>query len=105
MDVNAAFYIKAFIHIFYRLQGEGNVFTDVCHSVHNRSHGYSFTAHPCYYFLVPENVGVVFSRSHICTGFCQIKSAENFRDNTLNSDYFTYFYLYFKQRYISQMEN
>ena len=27
---------------------EGNVFTGVCHSVHNRPHGYSFTAHPCY---------------------------------------------------------
>ena len=27
---------------------EGNVFTGVCHSVHNRLHGYSVTAHPCY---------------------------------------------------------
>ena len=26
----------------------GNVFTGVCYSVHNRPHGYSFTAHPCY---------------------------------------------------------
>ena len=24
------------------------VFTDVCHSIHNRPHGYLFTAHPCY---------------------------------------------------------
>ena len=27
---------------------EGNVLTSVCHSVHNRLHGYSVTAHPCY---------------------------------------------------------
>ena len=27
---------------------EGNVFTRVCHSVHNRPHGYSATAHPCW---------------------------------------------------------
>ena len=26
---------------------EGNVFTGVCHSVHNRPHAYSVTAHPC----------------------------------------------------------
>ena len=26
---------------------EGNVFTGVCHSVHNRPHGYSVTDHPC----------------------------------------------------------
>ena len=28
--------------------GEGNVFTRVCQSVHNRPHGYWFTTHPCY---------------------------------------------------------
>ena len=27
---------------------EGNVFTGICHSVHNRPHGNSVTAHPCY---------------------------------------------------------
>ena len=27
---------------------EGNVFTGVCHSVHNRPHAYSVTAHPCW---------------------------------------------------------
>ena len=27
---------------------EGNVLTGLCHSVHNRPHGYSFTAHPCF---------------------------------------------------------
>ena len=27
---------------------EGNVFTGVCHSVHNWPHGYSVTAHPCW---------------------------------------------------------
>ena len=27
---------------------EGNIFTGVCHSVHNLPHGYSVTAHPCY---------------------------------------------------------
>ena len=27
---------------------EGNVFTGVCHSVHNLPHGYSVTAYPCY---------------------------------------------------------
>ena len=27
---------------------EDNVFTSVCHSVHNRPHVYSVTAHPCY---------------------------------------------------------
>ena len=27
---------------------EGNVFTGVCDPVHNRSHGYLFTTHPCY---------------------------------------------------------
>ena len=26
---------------------EGNVFTDVCHSVHNRPRVYSVTTHPC----------------------------------------------------------
>ena len=26
---------------------EGNVFTGLCHSVHNQPHGYSVTAHPC----------------------------------------------------------
>ena len=30
------------------LAREGNVFTGVCHSVHNQPHGYWFTAHPCY---------------------------------------------------------
>ena len=28
--------------------GEGNVFTGVCHSVHNWPYGYSVTVHPCY---------------------------------------------------------
>ena len=27
---------------------ESNAFTGVRHSVHNRSHGFSVTAHPCY---------------------------------------------------------
>ena len=27
---------------------EANVFTGVCHSVHDRPHGYPVTAHPCY---------------------------------------------------------
>ena len=27
---------------------EGNVLTAVCHSVHNRPHAYSATAHPCW---------------------------------------------------------
>ena len=27
---------------------EDNVFISVCHSVHNRSHAYSVTAHPCW---------------------------------------------------------
>ena len=27
---------------------EGNVFTRVCDSVHNRPHGYSVTVHPCW---------------------------------------------------------
>ena len=27
---------------------EGNVFTGVCYSVHNRPHAYSVTAHPCW---------------------------------------------------------
>ena len=27
---------------------EGNVFTGVCHSVHNRPHAYSVTTHPCW---------------------------------------------------------
>ena len=30
---------------------EGNVFTGVCHSVHNRPHAYSVTAHPCWLFV------------------------------------------------------
>ena len=34
--------------LHYRLQAKVKVFTRVCHSVHNRPHAYSVTAHPCW---------------------------------------------------------
>ena len=36
------------VHTFLTTAREGNVFKGVCHSAHNRPHGYSVTAHPCY---------------------------------------------------------
>ena len=33
---------------FYSTARKDNVFTGVCHSVHNRPHGYSVTVHPIY---------------------------------------------------------
>ena len=36
-----------FMH-FLSTAREGNVFTGVCRSVHNRPHAYSITAHPCW---------------------------------------------------------
>ena len=43
--------LRAEIHskiIYYRPQGEGNVFTGVCHFVRNQTHGYLVTAYPYY---------------------------------------------------------
>ena len=40
--------VKMITVLFLPIVREGNVFTDVCHSVHNRPHDYSVTAHPCY---------------------------------------------------------
>ena len=31
----------------------------VCHSVHNRLHGYSFTAHPCYGAVGTHSTGML----------------------------------------------
>ena len=39
---------------------EGNVFTGVCHSVHNRPHDYLFTAHPCYGEVGTHSAGMLF---------------------------------------------
>ena len=36
------------LFLFLLTAREGNVFTGVCHSVHNRAHVYSVTAHPCW---------------------------------------------------------
>ena len=38
---------------------EGNVFTGVCHSVHNRPYGYSITAHPCYGAVATHPTGML----------------------------------------------
>ena len=38
---------------------EGNGFTGICHSVHNRSHGYSVTAHPCYGAVGTHTTGML----------------------------------------------
>ena len=37
-----------FSHFSLPTAREGNVFIGVCHSVHNQSHAYSVTAHPCW---------------------------------------------------------
>ena len=44
---------------------EGNVFARVCDSVHNRPHGYSVTAHPCY-----GVVGTHPTRMRSCYTYC-----------------------------------
>ena len=46
---------------------EGNVFTSICHSVHNWPHGYSATAHPCYSAVGTHPTGVLscFSVFHM----------------------------------------
>ena len=41
---------------------EGNVFTGVCHSVHNRPHGYSITAHPGYSVVGTHPTGMLSCR-------------------------------------------
>ena len=38
---------------------EGNAFTGVCDSVHNRPYGYSATAHPCYGMVGLHPTGMV----------------------------------------------
>ena len=38
---------------------EGNVFIGVCHSVHNRPHGYSVTANPCYNAVGTHPTGMI----------------------------------------------
>ena len=50
----------SYTHIFLLPTArEGNVFTRVCHSVHNRSHGYSVTAHPCYSVVGMHSTGML----------------------------------------------
>ena len=39
--------MKSLIHLLLTAR-EGNVFTGVCHSVHNRPYGHSVTAHACW---------------------------------------------------------
>ena len=45
---------------------DGNVFTDVCQSVHNRPHGYSVTAHHCYSAVGTHPTGML---SRFCTAY------------------------------------
>ena len=45
---------------------EGNVFTDICHSVHNRTHGYWFTTHPCYGAVSTHPTGMLSCWSLLC---------------------------------------
>ena len=51
---------------------EGNVFTGVCHSVHNRPQGYSVNGHPCYSgvgtHLLPPTTKL--GQGYIFTGIC-----------------------------------
>ena len=42
------FSVTLFSLMFLPTAREGNVFTRVCDSVHNRSHGYLVIAHPCW---------------------------------------------------------
>ena len=47
------FFMLSYIHVslmnwLLPTAREGNVFTGICHSVHNRPHGYLVTVHPCY---------------------------------------------------------
>ena len=46
---------------------EGNVFTGVCHSFHNRPHGYSVTAHPCYSAVGTHSNGMLSCWSYLGT--------------------------------------
>ena len=45
---------------------EGNVFTGVCHSVHNRPHGYSVTAHPCHGTVGTHPTGMLSCLIGLC---------------------------------------
>ena len=51
--------------LFLPTAREGNVFTGVCHSVHNRPHVYSVTAHPCYSVVGTHPTGML-SCSSLC---------------------------------------
>ena len=70
---------------------EGNVFTGMCHSVHNRPHGYSVTAHPRYGAILPIGkhptgmlscLHVIFSIDPISTGPNKIYQ---WNENALNT--------------------
>ena len=48
---------------------EGNVFTGICNSVHNRPYGYSVTAHPCYSAVGTHPTGMLSCSSiHLWIG-------------------------------------
>ena len=55
---------------------EGNVFTGVCHSVHNRPHDYSVTAQPCYSAVGTRPTGMLSCYLFVYSSSCRMQ--ENF---------------------------
>ena len=50
---------------------EGNIFIGVCHSLYNRSYGYSVTAHPCYSTVDTHRTGMLSCyHFYTCLSFC-----------------------------------
>ena len=62
-DPQAAVHISGLFQLLPTVR-EDNVFTGVCHSVHNGPHGYSVTVHPCYGPVGTHPTGILscFSR-------------------------------------------
>ena len=60
---------------FWPAAREGNVFTCICDSVHNRPHGYSVTAHPCWllsHSLLPRGQYASYWNAFLLFGFHHI---------------------------------
>ena len=63
---------------------KGNVFTGVCHSVHNRPHGYSFTAHLYYCTVGTHPIGMLSCLSmKSCGHISLISRSLNIRSCTM----------------------
>ena len=60
--------------LFLQTAREGNVFTGICHSVHNPPHGYSITACPCYNTVSTHPTGMLSCWNSISITKCNVIS-------------------------------